>query len=336
MGELVVGWDSPVQSWWAGIMLRQTFFRLSQQPHLRTIATTNPLAQSLARRFVAGETLHAALDAVGTINAQGMTATLDHLGENVTARREAIAATDDAVESFRAIQEIGVRCNTSLKLTQLGLDMDPAFAFENISRVVEAAEKYENFVRIDMEGSPYVERTLEIFGRLFPAHRNVGVVIQAYLYRSASDLEQILKTGARVRLVKGAYLEPPAIAFQRKEDVDANFVRLTELLLAHGTYPAIATHDPRMIEAAESFARLHNVPSSAFEFQMLYGIRRDLQTQLVRDGYNVRIYVPYGPHWYPYLMRRMAERPANVMFVLNSLAREARGQSANRRSDSHR
>jgi proline dehydrogenase len=306
-------------------VIRQTLFRLSQQRQLRSIATTNPIAQSMARRFVAGETLREALEAVLRINAQGMTATLDHLGENVTAKHEAAAATADAVESLRAIQEVGARCNASVKLTQLGLDVDPEFAFENISRIVEAAAKYENFVRIDMESSEYVDRTLEIFSRLFPNYRNVGVVIQACLYRSTPDLEQVVKSGARVRLVKGAYLEPASEAFQRKEDVDANFVRLTETLLADGTYPAIATHDSNMIEAAKAYARSHDIPQSSFEFQMLYGIRRDLQAQLIQEGYNVRIYVPYGTHWYPYLMRRMAERPANVMFVLNSLAREARG-----------
>ncbi len=283
------------------------------------------MAQSMAKRFVAGETLREALEAVVEINAQGMTSTLDHLGENVTARHEAIAATTDAIESFRAIQEVGARCNASIKLTQLGLDIDRSLAFEHLSGIVESAAQYENFVRIDMEGSAYVDRTLEVFQRLFPTHRNVGVVIQACLYRSASDLEQLVKSGARVRLVKGAYLEPASIAFQRKEDVDANYIHLTELLLAHGTYPAIATHDPRMIEAAQSYALARGIPNEAFEFQMLYGIRRDLQSELIRAGYNVRIYVPYGPHWYPYLMRRMAERPANVMFVLNSLAREARG-----------
>lgn len=307
------------------MVIRQALFRLSQQQQLRSIATTNPVAQSMARRFVAGETLHEALEAVRDINAQGMTATLDHLGENVTAQPEALAATDDAVDSLRAIQEAGVRSNISIKLTQLGLDVDSEFAFTNLSRIVQAAAQYENFVRIDMESSEYVDRTLQFFGRLFPADRNVGVVIQASLYRSLSDLEQAVESGARVRLVKGAYLEPSAVAFQRKEDVDANFVRLSEHLLAKGTYPAIATHDPRMIEAAQRFAQAHDISSSAFEFQMLYGIRRDLQSQLVRDGFNVRIYVPYGPHWYPYLMRRMAERPANVMFVLNNLAREARG-----------
>jgi proline dehydrogenase len=306
-------------------VIRQTLFRLSQQRQLRSIATTNPIAQSMARRFVAGETLREALEAVLRINAQGMTATLDRLGENVTAKHEAAAATADAVESLRAIQEVGARCNASVKLTQLGLDVDPEFAFENISRIVEAAAKYENFVRIDMESSEYVDRTLEIFSRLFPNYRNVGVVIQACLYRSTPDLEQVVKSGARVRLVKGAYLEPASEAFQRKEDVDANFVRLTETLLADGTYPAIATHDSNMIEAAKAYARSHDIPQSSFEFQMLYGIRRDLQAQLIQEGYNVRIYVPYGTHWYPYLMRRMAERPANVMFVLNSLAREARG-----------
>jgi proline dehydrogenase len=306
-------------------VIRQTLFRLSQQRQLRSFATTSPIAQSMARRFVAGETLAEALDVVRRINAQGMTATLDHLGENVTVRQEAATATADAIESLRAIREAGVRCNASVKLTQLGLDLDPAFAFENVSRIVAAAAEYENFVRIDMESSEYVDRTLDIFHRLFPDHRNVGVVIQAYLYRSGPDLERVIESGARVRLVKGAYLEPPSVAFQRKEDVDSNFVRLTELLLARGTYPAIATHDPNMIDAAKAYASTHAIPASAFEFQMLYGIRRDLQSQLVRERHNVRIYVPYGTHWYPYLMRRMAERPANVMFVLNSLAREVRG-----------
>jgi proline dehydrogenase len=298
---------------------------LSQQRQLRSIATSNPIAQSVARRFVAGETLTEALAAVHRINGQGMTATLDHLGENVTTQYEAATATADAVESLRAVQEVGVRCNVSVKLTQLGLDVDPDLAFEHISRIVESAAQYDNFVRIDMESSEYVDRTLEIFSRLFPTYRNVGVVIQACLYQSDPDLEQVVKSGARVRLVKGAYLEPPSRAFQRKEDVDANFVRLTEKLLAEGTYPAIATHDSNMIGAAKVYARAHDIPQSSFEFQMLYGIRRDLQAQLIQEGYNVRIYVPYGTHWYPYLMRRMAERPANVMFVLNSLAREARG-----------
>ncbi len=322
---LVLRQSSRARSLYADMVIRQALFRLSQQQQLRSIATTNPVARSVSRRFVAGETLHEALEAVRDINAQGMTATLDHLGENVAARPEAVAATDDGVHSFRAIQAAGVRSNVSIKLTQLGLDVDPDFAFANLSRIVEAAELYENFVRIDMESSEYVDRTLEFFARLFSAHHNVGVVIQASLYRSLSDLEQVVKAGARVRLVKGAYLEPPAVAFQRKEDVDANFVRLSELLLVQGRYPAIATHDPRMIDAAKDFARAHDIAPSGFEFQMLYGIRRDLQSQLVGEGYNVRIYVPYGPHWYPYLMRRMAERPANVMFVLNNLAREVRG-----------
>lgn len=307
-------------------MIRQTFFKLSQQKQLRTIATTNPLAQGMARRFVAGETLREALDAVLRINAQGMTATLDHLGENVTAQSEAVAGADDAIASLRAIEEAGARCNVSIKLTQFGLDVDHSLALQNLTRVVEAAAHCKNFVRIDMEGSAYVDRTLEMFHRLFPTHHNVGVVIQAYLYRSGLDLEQVVKSGARVRLVKGAYLEPASLAFQRKEDVNANFRRLSEHLLSYGNYPAIATHDPDMIEATKSYARAHDIRPVSFEFQMLYGIRRDLQTQLVRDGYNVRIYVPYGTHWYPYLMRRMAERPANVMFVLSSLMREAQGK----------
>jgi proline dehydrogenase len=253
-----------------------------------------------------------------------MTATLDHLGENVTTREESLQATADAIEIMGAVQEAGVRCNASVKLTQLGLDVDESLAFDNIRRVVEAAAHHENFVRIDMESSEYVDRTLEVFYRLFEQCRNVGVVIQAYLYRSAFDLERLIEAGARVRLVKGAYLEPASVAFQRKEDVDANFVRLSEVLLERGRYPAIATHDTHMIDAARSYAARHGIEPARFEFQMLYGIRRDLQTQLVRDGYTMRIYVPYGTHWYPYLMRRMAERPANVMFVLGNIAREAR------------
>ncbi|HEX6510430.1 MAG TPA: proline dehydrogenase family protein, partial [Chloroflexota bacterium] len=233
-------------------------------------------------------------------------------------------------EIMRLVQETRVRCNASVKLTQLGLDIDQTLAFDNIRRVVEAAAQYENFIRIDMESSEYIDRTLEIFYRLFEEYRNVGVVIQASLYRSAFDLEQLIKSGARVRLVKGAYLEPPTVAFQRKEDVDANFLRLSELLLSEGTYPAIATHDPSMIKAARAYAGVHNIEPGRFEFQMLYGIRRDLQTDLVRAGYNMRIYVPYGTAWYPYLMRRMAERPANVMFVLGNIAREARSSPRER------
>lgn len=309
-------------------MLREVLIRLSQQPQLHSIAMHNGLARSFALRFVAGETLDQAIAAIGEINARGMTATLDHLGENVSTREEA----NEAAEAYRRIlQEIarsGVNCNASLKLTHMGLDLSEELAFENVRRVVDQAAEFENFIRIDMESSDYVDRTLNVFYRLFAQYKNVGTVIQSYLYRSEADLEQLIEAGARVRLVKGAYLEPPQVAFQQKAEVDASFVHLMQMLLLRGNYPAIASHDPKMVDATKRFARDQGIEPSRYEFQMLYGIRRDLQTELEREGYNVRIYVPYGTHWYPYLMRRMAERPANLMFVLGNITREA---VANRR-----
>jgi proline dehydrogenase len=251
-----------------------------------------------------------------------MSATLDPLGEHVTTRQEAVAATDEACRIMRVIAQAGIDCNASLKLTQLGLDLGEELAYVNLRRVVEQAAELKTFIRIDMESSGYVDRTLAVFYRLFEEHKNVGVVIQACLYRSERDLEQLIQAGARVRLVKGAYLEPASVAYQDKREVDASFVRLMRQFLSGGNYPAIATHDTAMIEATQRYAREQQIDRARFEFQMLYGIRRDLQAGLVREGYNVRIYVPYGTHWYPYLTRRMAERPANVMFVLGSIARE--------------
>lgn len=277
----------------------------------------------MALRFVAGETLEQAIRVVRTINEEGMTATLDHLGENVSTRQEAADATVAGCDLMQRIAESNVSGNASLKLTQLGLDLGTDVAFDNLRRVVECAARYGNFVRIDMESSEYVDRTLDVFHHVFDQYRNVGVVVQSCLYRTERDVEQLLKMNARVRLVKGAYLEPPSVAFQSKEDVDKAYLRLTETLLLRGNYPAIATHDERMISAATQIARRSGIAPDRYEFQMLYGVRRDLQSQLVRDGYRVRIYVPYGTHWYPYLMRRMAERPANVVFVLASMAREA-------------
>lgn len=308
-------------------MLRQILVRLSQQPQLRDIATHNGLARGMAERFVAGETLEKAIAVVRDVNARTMSATLDHLGENVTSKQEAIEATNAACSMLAALTSAGVDCNASLKLTQLGLDLGDELARENLQRILDRAAESGTFIRIDMESSEYVDRTLDIFYRLFETYQNVGVVLQACLYRSAQDLERLIVAKARVRLVKGAYLEPASVAFQQKADVDANFVKLTEMLLADAHYPAIATHDPAMIAAAKRFAAGHQIAASSFEFQMLYGIRRDLQTSLVAEGYRMRIYIPYGSHWYPYLMRRMAERPANVMFVLGSIAREvtARG-----------
>jgi len=308
-------------------VLRQILVRLSQQPQLRDFAAHNGLARGMAERFVAGETLEKAIAVVRDVNARTMSATLDHLGENVTSKQEAIEATNAACSMLAALTSAGVDCNASLKLTQLGLDLGDEPASENLRRILDRAAESDTFIRIDMESSEYVDRTLDIFYRLFETYQNVGVVLQACLYRSAQDLERLIVAKARVRLVKGAYLEPASAAFQQKVDVDANFVKLTEMLLADAHYPAIATHDPAMIAAAKRFAAGHQIAASSFEFQMLYGIRRDLQTSLVAEGYRMRIYIPYGSHWYPYLMRRMAERPANVMFVLGSIAREvtARG-----------
>lgn len=309
------------------LVLRQILVRLSQQPQLRDFATHNGLARGMAERFVAGETLEKAIAVVRDVNARTMSATLDHLGENVTSKQEAIEATNAACSMLAALTSAGVDCNASLKLTQLGLDLGDELARENLQRILDRAAESDTFIRIDMESSEYVDRTLDIFYRLFETYQNVGVVLQACLYRSAQDLERLIVAKARVRLVKGAYLEPASAAFQQKGDVDANFVKLTEMLLADAHYPAIATHDPAMIAAAKRFAAGHQIAASSFEFQMLYGIRRDLQTSLVAEGDRMRIYIPYGSHWYPYLMRRMAERPANVMFVLGSIAREvtARG-----------
>lgn len=304
-------------------MLREALMRVSQQRQLRDFATHNGVARAMALRFVAGETLPEAIDAVRQINRRGMTATLDHLGENVSTRQEAEEATNEACRIVQAIARSGVECNASLKLTQLGLDLGEEVAYDNMRLVLDQATACGNFIRIDMESSEYVDRTLSLFYRLFETYKNVGVVIQSYLYRSPDDLEHLIQAGARVRLVKGAYLEPPSVAYQDKADVDAAYVRLMQMLLSGGNYPAIATHDTAMIEATRRYAREQNIDRSRFEFQMLYGVRRDLQLELVRQGYRMRIYVPYGTHWYPYLTRRMAERPANVMFVLGNIAREA-------------
>jgi proline dehydrogenase len=303
-------------------VLRPALIRLSQEPRLRELAVHNPLFRSMARRFVAGETLPEAISTALEINARGMAVTLDHLGENVESRQAAEAAAGDYCRMLQEIAAAGARCNVSLKLTHMGLDLGREVAVGNVRRVIEEAAQFDNFVRIDMEGSEYVDRTLDLFFELFEVHKNVGTVIQSYLYRSEADLERLIEAGARVRLVKGAYLEPPDVAFQAKAEVDANYVRLMRMLLSRGNYPAIATHDATVIAATREYARDHDIDRARFEVQMLYGIRRDLQTALVRDGYNMRVYVPFGTEWYPYLMRRMAERPANLMFVLGNIARE--------------
>lgn len=279
--------------------------------------------QSFARRFVAGETLAEAIAAAQSLERQGLTVTLDHLGESVTASEPALAATRDYVETIRAAAAAGISRNLSVKLTQIGLDVDRATATDHLRRVLEAAAEADFFVRIDMEGSAYTAQTLDIFESLWGiGYRNVGVVIQSCLRRSADDVARLNTLGARVRLVKGAYREAKDVAFQAKADVDTQFVELMRLLLTRGTYPAIATHDPAMIAATQQYAESHGIDKSRFEFQMLFGIRRDLQTALAAAGHPFRVYVPFGKEWFPYFMRRLGERPANVGFVLKSLVRE--------------
>lgn len=304
-------------------MLRGTLLYLSEQPLAKRVFG-GPLAKPLVRRFVAGVRLEEAIANVQKLNAAGMTATLDYLGESVHSAAEAGAAATQYIALLHAIERAGVQCNASLKPTQMGLDVEPALGARNIEKIVAQAGQFGNFVRIDMEGSAYTQATLDLFGELYQRHQNVGVVIQAYLYRSEADIQALNRLGARVRLCKGAYNEPASVAFPDKADTDKNFVKLMQLLLSEGNYPGIATHDEQMIEATRAYASQRGIAPDRFEFQMLYGIRRDLQEQIVRDGYRLRVYVPYGEQWYPYMMRRLAERPANIMFVLSGVFRERR------------
>jgi proline dehydrogenase len=304
-------------------MLRGTLLYLSEQPLAKRVFG-GPLAKPLVSRFVAGVRLGEAIENVQKLNAAGMTATLDYLGESVKTAAEAGAAAMQYIAILHAIERAGVQCNASLKLTQMGIDIDRALAERNVERIVAQAGQFGNFIRIDMEGSAHTQITLDLFKQLFAQHKNVGVVIQAYLYRSENDVRELNALGARVRLCKGAYSEPAEVAFPDKADTDKNFVKLMQLLLSEGNYPGIATHDEKMIAATREYAAKHGIAPDRFEFQMLYGIRRDLQEQIVRDGYRLRVYVPYGEEWYPYMMRRMAERPANLLFVLGGVLRERR------------
>jgi proline dehydrogenase len=273
-----------------------------------------------ARRFIAGETVQEAVAAVADLPGKGLNLTLDYLGESVATAEEASAAAADYVKIIDAIVASGVERNISLKLTQLGLDVDRATAVDNMRRILEPADANGFFVRIDMENSLYTDATIDILDTLWrQGHQRVGTVIQSYLKRSADDIHKLNVMGARVRLVKGAYKEPREVAYQKKSEVDGAFVDLMQTLLDEGTYPAIATHDPVMIEATKAYAKSKGYTNDRFEFQMLYGIRRDLQLSLVKEGYRVRVYVPFGKQWYPYFMRRLGERPANVGFVLRGI-----------------
>ena len=280
--------------------------------------------RSFARRFIAGETIDEAITAARSIQSQGLLLTLDYLGESVRTLEEADAATREYLRMIDVIVASGIERNVSLKLTQLGLEVDKATCVDNLRRILEPAQRHGFFVRIDMENSPYTDVTLDIFETLWQQqYRNVGVVLQSALYRSEEDARRVLALGARIRLVKGAYNEPKAVAYQLKAEVDEAFVRLMQLLLDSDTYPAIATHDPPMIDATVRYATERSIPSDRFEFQMLYGIRRDLQASLLSRGYRMRVYIPFGRQWFPYFMRRLGERPANIGFVLKSLLRES-------------
>lgn len=297
-------------------MLRQGFIFLSKSSLARTFVTHAPFASAAARRFVAGETVDDAIAAARELNDAGMSVTLDYLGESVSDRAEATAAADQYLEIIERIIDEGIDGNVSLKLTQMGQDIDEDFLRSNVGRVLERAREHDMFVRFDMESSDYVQRTLDFFGRIWDdGRRNTGVVLQSMLRRTEADVLWANERRIRVRLCKGAYAEPDTVAFPDKRDVDANFVRCTHLLLEHGHYPGIATHHEAMIEATKQFARDHDIDPSRFEFQLLYGVRRDLQRQLVAEGWRVRIYIGFGTAWYPYFMRRLAERPANVFFI---------------------
>ena len=305
-------------------LMRSFFLTLSRSEGLQGLTVRSGLARRMVRRFVAGETLQEAIAAVQALNGEGLHATLDHLGENVASETQARDATTEILDLVRAIEASSIDSGISVKLTQLGLDLSPALAAENLARIADRAAPAQCFVRIDMESYDYVQPTLDLFEELWPRHKNVGVVIQSYLYRSADDVARLVGLGASVRLVKGAYDEPPEVAYPGKADTDANFIRLMEQLFgqtaqANGVFPAIATHDTELIEWAKTYTRQHSIPPDRFEFQMLYGIRSGLQRQLAASGYQVRAYVPYGQQWYPYFMRRLAERPANVWFLLQNL-----------------
>ncbi|HKN68033.1 MAG TPA: proline dehydrogenase family protein [Gemmatimonadaceae bacterium] len=314
-------------------MLRSALLYLSNQPRVFKFVRNNGLAKRFASRFVAGETLDEALDAVRALNARGIRASLDLLGESVTNEREARGTRDAYIEILSRIHAQRLDANVSVKLTAMGLDISEELCVSLMQDVLARAQEYDSFVRVDMESSEYTDRTLHLFEhRLYPHYRkHVGIVLQSYLYRTFTDVEYAINLGSRVRLCKGAYKEPASVAFAEKKDVDANYVKCMHALLREGNFPGIATHDPAMINEAKRFARENDIAPSRFEFQMLYGVRRDLQERLVREGYGMRVYVPFGTQWYPYLMRRLAERPANVAFITGNVLREMVGRRSNHR-----
>ena len=304
---------------------RAFFHALADSSAMKRVASGYGMRQpnGFARRFIAGETIDEAIAAARIIRASGMLLTLDYLGESVATIAEADAATRAYLGVIERVVAADIDRNLSLKLTQLGLTIDRATCVDNLRRILDAAAPHDFFVRVDMEKSQFTDATIEIFATMWQqGYRNVGVVLQSYLPRSLDDARRMNKLGARVRLVKGAYKEPRSVAVQSKAEVDAAFVDIMKLLLVEGRYPAIATHDPVLIAATRAFAADRRIAASDYEFQMLYGVRRDLQAQLVAEGYRVRVYVPFGREWFPYFMRRLGERPANVAFVIRGLVRE--------------
>ncbi len=298
---------------------RAALLYLSRQHSLKGFFSKFPGFRQITKRFIAGENIDGAIKTILELNNQGITATFDHLGESTSSKAEAESDVREYLRVLDRIEATGVNSNVSVKLTQLGLDIDEEYCLNNTHRIVESAKHHNNFVRIDMEDSTKTDATLRIFKQLYRKFGNTGIVLQAYLYRTEKDLDDVLQMGARIRLCKGAYQEPETVAFPEKSDVDANYIKLMKKLLESGIYHGIATHDMRMIRATKEFAAAEGIGKDRFEFQMLYGVRRDLMLQLAREGYRVRAYVPYGEFWYPYFMRRLAERPANVWFVLKNL-----------------
>jgi len=305
--------------------MRQGLLWLSERQSVFNFVRSNGLARRFASRFVAGESIEEGVEAARELGRRGITASLDLLGESITVETEAVAARDQYLRMLERMAASGTEVNVSVKLTQMGLDISEALCEANMVAILEKAAALHGFVRLDMEGSEYTQRTLDFFRRRlfdrFGAH--CGVVIQSMLRRSEQDIEDLIGMKARVRLCKGAYLEPPAVAFPEKADVDKNYVRLMERLLLAGNYPGLATHDEAIIAHARRFVRRHDIGTDRFEFQMLYGVRRDLQEKLRQAGHRLRVYIPFGTQWYPYLMRRLAERPANIAFVLGNIVRES-------------
>ncbi len=305
-------------------MMRSGLLWLSEQKSIFNFVRRNGLAKKFASRFVAGEEIATGLEAAKALQPRGITTSLDLLGESVHVPAEADAARDAYIAILRGMQQAGLEVNASLKPTQMGLDIDEALCLRNITAVLEVAQETGAFVRMDMEGSAYTQRTLDFYEHQVPValRPHTGVVIQSALRRSTADVEHLIELGARIRLCKGAYMESADVAYPDKQDVDAHYIRLMHRLLVDGNYPGIATHDEVMLAEVKRFVAEREIPRDRFEFQMLYGVRRDLQDQLVREGYRMRVYVPFGTQWYPYLMRRLAERPANIAFILGNVVKE--------------